>query len=296
MDRFFVAVQRLIPKRWLSNSVGVLTRVRGKWLSHAAIRLFIRVFGVDLGEAEITQISQFETFNAFFTRALRAGTRLPPPSASSVACPADGRISEQGLIDGQTLLQAKGVGYTLLDLFDGDGELATRFDQGCFQTIYLAPHNYHRVHMPLNGRARYLRYIPGSLFSVNAATTRALPNLFCRNERVAVVFEHDAGDFAMIMVGAMNVGSIELTLPDDASFRNRPQPSLQPGRTYTLNEQCLNRGDEFGRFNMGSTVIFLASAGLVTFNADCLPGDRVRVGQDVGHCTQSDVEGVRDGQ
>jgi phosphatidylserine decarboxylase len=282
MGSLFILLQHLLPKRALSDAVGSLTRIRGGWLTQSAIRLFVRAYQVDLAEADISDVSRFETFNAFFTRALRTGARQQPSEATRVSCPADGSISEQGEIDGNSLLQAKGIHYDLNDLFDGDQTLAARFFGGSYQTIYLAPHNYHRVHAPLAGRPAHLRYVPGALFSVNSATTRKLPRLFCRNERVAVVFEREDGAFALIMVGAMNVGSIELAVPHAAEFTNRPRPSLQPGRSHLLEGPDLARGDEFGRFNMGSTVIFIASRGLLEWDKSLRCGSEVRVGQDIG--------------
>lgn len=283
MDRLFVLLQRLLPKQFISALTGTLTRLEGGALTHWAIGVFVRAYGVDLSEAARTRPADYRTFNAFFTRALAPGARPLTADPEAVACAADGCISEQGEIDGATLLQAKGVTYTLRDLLDGDDALAALFHGGSFQTIYLAPYNYHRVHMPLSGTLDRLRYTPGALFSVNARTARALPRLFSRNERVAAVFRNGDNWFALIMVGALNVGSIELTVPVGNAFRNRPRASWSATTTHRISgSQQLERGAEFGRFNMGSTVIVLASAGAVEWDPGFRAGSLVRYGERVG--------------
>lgn len=282
MARLFVCLQFLVPKRALSELVGWLAQRRGGALSQFAMRVFIRVFRVDMSEAAEPEIHAYPTFNAFFTRALRADARPLPDQPPDVACPADGIVSEFGQLTADRLLQAKGVSYSVLDLLDGDRSLAARFSDGAYFTVYLAPGNYHRVHMPLAGRSSYLRYIPGALFSVNAATTRVLTDLFCRNERVATVFETERGAFALVMVGAMNVGSIELCLPPTPlPFRNRPRSTWASGMTHALDGVEFQRGDEFGRFNMGSTVVLLATPGLLVFDPTLAVGSSVRMGQTI---------------
>jgi len=282
LEALFVTLQKILPKRFLSDCVGALTRIQAGALTHTVIRAFMRFYPVELREAEHTVVTDYPSFNAFFTRALGPGARPQPEGADEIACSADGVVSALGRIEQDSLLQAKGVDYATVDLFAGDSALADYFAEGSYQTIYLAPHNYHRVHMPLSGKACALRYIPGALFSVNAVTTRRLPGLFCQNERVAVVFQHQRGYFALIMVGAMNVGSIQLTLPGEGGFRNRLQASQQPLQTYPLDGPVLNRGDEFGRFNMGSTVIFLASRDLLRLDENLDHGSHVQVGMRIG--------------
>ncbi len=280
MARLFVLLQHLLPKQGLSALVGWLTRRQWGAMTQIAIRLFIRGFGVNMAEAANPDPASYATFNAFFTRALRAGTRPRAREPAAVLCPADGKISECGHLDGARLLQAKGIDYTLAALFDGDEDLARPFEDGDFCTIYLAPYDYHRVHMPLAGRLEALRYVPGALFSVNAATAAALPGLFCRNERVVTVFRTDDTRFALVMVGALNVGSIELTMPAGQAFANRPRAHWAAGVTHRPdNEAALARGAEYGRFNMGSTVILLAAPGLLRLDEAIAPGRTVRVGQ-----------------
>lgn len=281
--RAFVALQFVLPKAILSHAVGWLTRREWGPLTRLAIVAFIRAFRVDMSDAREPSAAAYRSFNAFFTRALRDGARPLPNGLDVVVAPADGRISACGQLAGGTLLQAKGVSYSLLDLFDGDAALAARFAAGSFCTVYLAPYNYHRVHMPTGGRAVALRYVPGALFSVNAATTQGLCGLFCRNERAVVVFEGARGDFALVMVGAMNVGSIELCTPLAQPFANRPLANWPARRTHALEESAtMERGAEFGRFNMGSTVILLATPGLLRLDAGLAPGDVLRMGQRIG--------------
>jgi len=277
-----IGIPSVGPKGKLIYAVGWLTRRRGGPLTRAAIRLFVRAYGVDLDEAAVPDPAAYATFNEFFTRRLREGARTLGNDANDVLCPADGRISQLGSLERGRLLQAKGLDYALLDLCDGDRALAARFDGGDFLTVYLAPRDYHRVHMPTTGRASALRYVPGALFAVNAATTTALRNLFCRNERCLVSFETERGAFALVMVGALNVGSITLELPAARPFRNRPDSPWSAGVTHALDGTTLERGAEFGRFNMGSTVILLASPGSLSLDAALRPGDAVRMGQTIG--------------
>ena len=281
-DSLFVALQFLLPKRGLSDLVGWLTSCKWGVLTRFAIRAFIRAFRVDMSDARSPDPRDYSTFNAFFTRTLKPSARPLPDEPTAVISPADGTISAAGRIEGRSILQAKGRSYSLEDLFSGDAGLAERFVDGTFCTIYLAPYNYHRVHMPLDGRPRLLRYMPGALFSVNTATASGLDRLFCRNERVAAVFDLANGALALIMVGAMNVGSIELTLPADAPFRNRPRANFDPLENHVLDGAVLRRGDEFGRFNMGSTVIMLTTPGLLTLDSGLEAGRTVRMGERLG--------------
>lgn len=280
MSRLFVLLQHLLPKRALSDFVGWLTQRQWGALTQVAIRLFIRGFGVDMSEAAEPDPASYASFNAFFTRALRSGARPVAREPAAVLCPADGKVSECGRLDGTRLLQAKGIDYTLIELFDGDEVLARPFEDGDFCTIYLAPYDYHRVHMPLAGQLEALRYVPGALFSVNAATAAALPGLFCRNERVVTVFRAGEARFALVMVGALNVGSIALTTPTGQAFANRPRARWAAGVTHRPQDQAmLDRGAEYGRFNMGSTVIVLAPRGLMRLDEAIVPDRTVRVGQ-----------------
>lgn len=277
--RLFVALQWLLPKHGLSSLIGRLTRIEGGIATRLAIQAFVRFYGVDMRDAAEPKPAAYASFNAFFTRALRADARPLPDDTTSFVCPADGTLSEFGSLAPDRLVQAKGIEYSLLDLFDGDSALAAMFDGGVFATIYLAPYNYHRVHMPCSANARFLRHVPGELFSVNAVTAHGVARLFCRNERMITVFEVGPHKLAMIMVGALNVGSIELVLPIDKPARNRPHPNLPPRVSLAQDGPSLTRGAEFARFNMGSTVIVTASRGWLAWQDNLRSGLPVRLGE-----------------
>ena len=238
----------------------------------------MRMYRIDLDEALIREATAFESFNAFFTRALLPESRPIDANPSSVVSPVDGCISQLGVISQRSILQAKGISYTVDDLLAGLGD-ARALDNGTFCTIYLAPNNYHRIHMPMDGLLHEWNYVPGRLFSVNPATARTLPGLFARNERVGAWFDTPAGPFAMILVGALFVGSMEtvwagqISPPHrrDGGSRHRPSPAV-----------ALTRGQEMGRFNMGSTVILLGAPGLLSLDPTKAAGEALRMGQAIG--------------
>lgn len=275
MDKLFVLLQYLLPQHGLSRLVGRLTRVRARGFKNALIRGFIRIFRVDMTDARTTDADSFEHFNAFFTRALREGARPLPDHASDIACPVDGTVSQAGTIDGTGIFQAKDRRYDAADLL-GNATEASLFEGGSFATIYLAPYNYHRIHMPMGGRLKCMRYLPGKLFSVNAATVRSVPRLFARNERLACLFETAAGAMAVVLVGALNVGSMETVWAGEVAPRRPRQPT---DFAYKKDEVALARGAELGRFNMGSTVIVLFPPGAVELSDGMSPGAQVRMGQ-----------------
>jgi len=276
----FVALQRLLPKRALTALVYRLARSR--LLARPLIRGFARLYRVDLGEAAEPSLGAYPTFNAFFTRALKPGARPLPTTLRAIACPCDGTVSERGTIDGEKLLQArleaKAHLYTLEELLGADPR-ARDFMGGEFATIYLAPHNYHRVHMPLDGRLTSLSYVPGALFSVNRATAERIPQLFARNERVICRFDTAAGPLALVFVGALNVGSIEVegfgALTPARRRRERRFAVPAPAPLFL-------RGAELGRFNMGSTVILLMARGRCRWAPEFAPGAVVRMGMPIG--------------
>ncbi|MEO0997360.1 MAG: archaetidylserine decarboxylase, partial [Pseudomonadota bacterium] len=206
-ERAFIALQHCLPRRWLTRLVYRLTRIRLAPLKNLTIRWFVRQFRVDVSEAENAVPGGYLSFNDFFTRALRTGARPLPQTATAFSSPCDGTVSQLGRIDGGTLLQAKGHRYSVAALL-GDAGLAGRFDGGRFVTIYLAPYDYHRVHMPIAGRLRRDRRLGADLYSVNDATARRIDRLFVRNERVVALFDSDAGPLALVFVGALNVGSV----------------------------------------------------------------------------------------
>ncbi len=281
-DLAFAALQRCLPTRALSTLVFQLTQIRAVWFKNALIRLFRRFYVIDLSEAEHLRNEDYASFNAFFTRALKPGARPLPPDPALLASPVDGTVSQCAPITGGRLIQAKGRHYSALELLGGNVELAARFEGGSFCTIYLAPHNYHRIHMPVDGRLTGWRYVPGRLFSVNPATARAMPNLFARNERLVAEFEADNGPLVLVMVGALFVGSLETVWAGQVSPpHRRGQDSTQ---YQMMQPQPFARGSEVGRFNMGSTVILLAGPDALNWLPDCVPGRSLQMGQALARC------------
>ena len=275
-ERLFVWFQHVLPQHAVSRLVLRATRVRAAWFKNWLIRGFLRLYTIDMTEAAQSDPLSYGSFNEFFTRALKAHARSIAPGSRDIACPADGVISEAGRIDGDRLLQAKGRHYSLAELLASDSS-ARRFADGAFATIYLAPFNYHRVHMPLRGRLREAVYVPGRLFSVNAATASLVPRLFARNERVLTFFDSAFGEFALIMVGALNVGSIATVWAGDITPAARRVVTRLPPQDVSL-----DKGEEFGRFNMGSTVILLFQANRVRWHEELRAGATVKLGQPLG--------------
>ena len=274
-ERLFIGLQYLLPQHFLSRLVWSLARTRVVWLKRALIRAFLRHYPVDLSEAERPDPSAYESFNDFFTRRLRQGARAI--DAATAVCPVDGYVSQAGLLEGSTLLQAKGIHFSASDLLGGDPTLAAQFAGGSFATLYLAPHNYHRVHMPLAGTLRLARYIPGDLFSVNATTAEGLPGLFVRNERIASVFDTAAGPMAVVLVGALFVGSMSLAWAGEVRGQ-------RPRATRDLPVQpvvALDRGAELGWFNMGSTVVLMFAGKGPALVPGLAAGRPVRMGEPI---------------
>jgi phosphatidylserine decarboxylase len=275
-SRLFVWFQHALPHHRLSRLVLAATRVRTPWFRNLLIRGFLALFAVDMSEAAETDPYRYASFNEFFTRALKSGARPIAPGAADLACPVDGRVSECGALEGDSLLQAKGRHYSVLDLLAGQ-DWAVRFCGGSFATIYLAPFNYHRVHMPARGRLLDTVYVPGRLFSVNEATARRVPRLFARNERVLTLFEGEFGQFVVVLVGALNVGSMATVWAGDITPAARRRTAHIPAP-----DTMLDKGAELGRFNMGSTVIVLIQPGRVRWRASLAAGTAVRLGECLG--------------
>lgn len=269
-NSLFVALQRLLPQHGLSRAVGVLAASQQKWLKRLQIRAFARLYQVDLAEAAQPAIDDYLSFNDFFTRSLKPGVRpLAGSDETTAVCPADGVISQAGSISQGRLLQAKGHDYSLDSLL---GESSRSFDGGSFATIYLAPRDYHRVHLPVPGRLRRTRAIPGALFSVNATTEAQIDGLFARNERLVCYFDTTLGSMAVVLVGAMIVAGIETAWDGPAS----PYQTLQETR-HELDR--FNRGAEIGRFFLGSTVIVCLPPNSAELASGLTPGTPVRMGQ-----------------
>ncbi len=281
LERLFTWLQYSLPQHTLSRLMLHATRIEHEGLKNLGIRQFLKYYDVDLEEAQLSDPYAYPSFNAFFTRPLRDGARRIASERGAVVCPADGTISEAGTIAGKRLLQAKGISYSLKSLMAGDRGLSARFTNGEFITIYLAPHNYHRVHMPYEGTLRSMVYLPGRLYSVNAGTTRNLRGIFVRNERVICLFETKLGPMAVILVGALFVGSIDTVWAGTVApgKPRKPQRWVYP----TDGEGCIQlaRGAELGRFNIGSTVIVLFAENRVRWEG-LETGATVRVAQRIG--------------
>ncbi len=283
-DKLFVTLQYLIPQHALSRLVGMLARSEVPWIKTTFINLFMKRFGIDLSEAQIEDPDQFETFNAFFTRALKPDARpLEASDAADIACPADGAVSQLGAIRANQVFQAKGHDYSLYDLLGGDSALASEFTNGQFATIYLSPRDYHRVHMPVTGTLRETRYVPGDLFSVNEATANGVPNLFARNERLVCIFDTERGPAAVILVGAMIVAGIETVFSGQVTPLPKQVVTTDYLRTAPI---TLEKGDELGRFLLGSTVVLLFPEGQASFQADLKAGSLVRVKGKLGQYSE----------
>lgn len=281
----FLLVQKILPRHGLSRLLGILAHWRCAAFKNCAIRCFMKYFKVDLTESLITDIEQFPAFNDFFVRQLKPNARPLPQEMAAIACPADGNISELGKIDAQRLLQAKGKYYSLLDLLGGNHEMAQRFDNGEFLTVYLAPKDYHRVHMPVTGILRQMIHIPGELFSVNAKSVNGIPQLFARNERVICLFETAVGQMAVIFVGAMLIGSVVTTWHGQVM----PAHGTPLNKRYDNPNLIFQRGAELGYFQWGSTVIVLFESKRAEWRAELVSGDAVRMGQSIGNLCVDEV-------
>ena len=272
LARLFALIQYPLPHHLLSRLVGRLADCRVPWLKNALIRAFIRQFEVDMDEAAESDPTAYATFNDFFTRALEDDAR---PLGEGVVSPADGTLSQFGPIEAGQLMQAKGHRFSAMELLGGDGEAARRYLGGSFATVYLSPSDYHRVHMPIGGTLTSMVYVPGRLFSVNAATTHHVPNLFARNERLVCHFDTEHGPMVMVLVGAMIVAAIETV------WAGQVTPlSGEVQRIRFDTPVRLEKGEEMGRFKLGSTVV-MAFAEPVDF-AGLAPEQTVRMGQSLG--------------
>jgi phosphatidylserine decarboxylase len=265
----FVKIQQLLPQHLLSRLVGFIAASRLPFFSIPFIRLFAKAYGVNMHEAERQALGDYESFNDFFTRTLRPGTRPFPADSTQLLCPADGVVSQAGRIEQGSLMQAKGIRYSFEDLTDAAA--TPGFEGGSFITIYLAPRDYHRVHLPIAGDLRSSVALPGSLFSVNATTEQGIEGLFCRNERLVMAFDTAVGRMLVIMVGAMIVASIETAWPGPRSPYRRKQVS-----THSVG---FARGDEVGRFLLGSTVIVCFEKDAVDLDPRLVAGRPVRMGE-----------------
>jgi phosphatidylserine decarboxylase len=277
-DRLKVLLQYLLPKRHLTSFAGRVAGAERGATTTRLIRWFVNRYGVDMSEAADADIAGYRTFNDFFTRPLKAGAR--PLAEADFVCPVDGAISRFGKIDDHRILQAKGHSFTTTELVGGDEALAARFRHGSFANLYLSPKDYHRLHMPCDGRLTRMIHIPGALFSVNPATARGVRNLFARNERVVCVFASPQhGEFVMVLVGATIVGSMATVWHGVVNAKRTGRVSEW---TYADQAIELKQGEEMGRFLLGSTIVMLFGPDRIVFNPDWAPERTVRLGELMG--------------
>ena len=279
LEKIFVLGQYALPHHPLSRLMGQLTHCRRPMVKNLFIRAITRAYGINLEEAQEPDYRKYGCFNEFFTRPLKPEARPIDTTPNALVSPADGYLSQAGRIEAGRLIQAKGMDYSVETLLGGNPERAAPFVGGHFATIYLSPRDYHRLHMPLAGELREMVHIPGRLFSVNDATARGVPNLFARNERVAAIFATEVGPMALILVGAIFVASIETVWQGVVT-----PPTTHGVKTwdYAPGAVRLGKGDEMGRFNMGSTIIVLFGPNAVEWSATLQPGAVMRMGGTMG--------------
>jgi phosphatidylserine decarboxylase len=281
-ERFAVLPQYLYPKQAMTAFAGFVAGNRWGATTTWIIRRFVDYYSVDMNEAVEPDITRYASFNDFFTRALKPAAR--PLAASDLVCPVDGAVSQFGRIEGRQIFQAKGHHYSADTLLGGDPALAAQFTDGHFATLYLSPKDYHRVHMPCDGQLVRMTHVPGELFSVNPTTARGVPGLFARNERVVCLFESKRGPFVLVLVGATIVGSMSTVWHGVIN-----PPRVREARTWHYADRTvqLARGEEMGRFQLGSTVVMLFPQGPLAFNPAWQPNRSVMMGEAMGEFDRS---------
>lgn len=278
-DRLKILIQHLLPKQRLTILAGHVAGAHAGSMTTRLIRWFVGRYGVDMDEAGNSDIASYDSFNDFFTRPLKAGVR--PLATADFVCPVDGAISQFGAIDDHHILQAKGHRFITAELVGGDTALSAEFRHGSFANLYLSPKDYHRLHMPCDGKLTRMIYVPGALFSVNPTTARGVPNLFARNERVVCVFESpEFGPFVMVLVGATIVGSMATVWHGVVNPKRTNRVSQW---TYADQPIVLEKGEEMGRFLLGSTIVMLFRRDTIAFNGDWAPERPVRLGELMGN-------------
>jgi phosphatidylserine decarboxylase len=278
----FVALQRLAPQHLISRAAGLLASTTNATVKNLFIRWFVERYEVDMSQAAEEDPTAYANFNAFFTRALKPGARPIDADPNSVISPADGAVSQLGRIESGRVFQAKGQSFSVVELLGGDAEAAGAFAHGHFITVYLSPRDYHRVHMPFAGTLTKMTYVPGDLFSVNTVTAEEVPRLFARNERVVCHFNTDLGPMVVVLVGAMIVASIETSWAGLVAPLRR---KIATTRYTDLPQVQLAKGDELGRFLLGSTAIVLFPEGKVDWDGELVATGPVQMGQAIGRRT-----------
>lgn len=274
-DRLFVASQYLAPHHALSRLAGTLAESEWGPLKRRFINTFAKQYQVNMEEAERPNLDDYRNFNDFFTRALTAEARTFPPDTRTLCSPVDGSVSQAGAISEGRIIQAKQQSFTVTELLGGDAEQARRYQDGEFATLYLSPKDYHRIHMPCDGTLVRTTFVPGRLFSVNGTTAEAVPRLFARNERLVCEFVTERGRMAMVLVGAMIVASIETTWAGVVA----PMRRQIQHQNYNNPKLRFMRGEEMGRFRLGSTVVMLFEPNTLTWSESVAPGESIQLGQ-----------------
>ncbi|WP_153448208.1 archaetidylserine decarboxylase [Vibrio algicola] len=287
MDKIKVTLQYWIPQHGLTRLMGKLASAKMGSLSTAVIRWFIKQYKVNMDEAVHSDPAYFNSFNEFFVRELKDGMRPIAEGENVIVHPADARTSQFGPIENGRLIQAKGHDFSAQELLGGDAALAEEFTDGEFATLYLSPSDYHRVHMPCDGVLRQMIYVPGDLFSVNPLTAANVPNLFARNERVVCIFDTEFGPMAQVLVGATIVGSIEVIWGGTIT----PPTGSSVHRWNYEGEQAITikKGEEMGRFKLGSTVINLFSKDSIRFDNSMQEGEKTVLGTPYAHNNVSEA-------
>lgn len=280
MEILFIIFQYIVPQHLLSRAAGMIAECELPWIKNNFITWFIDRYQVNMEEAADPEPFNYKNFNAFFTRRLQPGARPIVEGDNTIACPADGAISQLGDIELGRIFQAKGQTYSLVELLGGDEALAEPFQKGKFATVYLSPKDYHRVHMPVTATLVSMTYVPGDLFSVNTATAENVPRLFSRNERAVCIFETERGPMAIVLVGAMIVAGIETV------WAGQVAPIKREIRChdYQKNHEiiCIHKGHEMGRFKLGSTAIVLFGPDVMQWRDDLEAGSATVMGEELG--------------